>query len=121
MADVLVVDDSPFYRRLIPAIVEGTHDVVGTAESGVEAVDRHEALDPDVVLMGWSLPIRDGVVAAEEITAAAGDTSVVLFGETPDPETRREAEAVGVREYLVTPFRRRGVLDAIGRTRNKPT
>jgi two-component system chemotaxis response regulator CheY len=113
MAEVLVVDDSPFHRRLLPAIIGEDHRVVGTAESGVEAVDRHQALDPDVVVMGWDLPIRDGVSAAEEITAADRGASVVLFGEPPDAERRQEASAVEVGEFLVTPFRQPGILAAI--------
>jgi CheY-like chemotaxis protein len=121
MAEVLVVDDSPFRRRLIPTVLADAHDVVAAAESGVEAVDLHEALDPDVVVMRWALPIRDGVAAAEEINSAGRETSVVLFGEAPEEERRHEAESVGVREFLVTPLRRGGLLEAIGRARNAPS
>jgi CheY-like chemotaxis protein len=113
MADVLVADDSAFHRRLIPAVLGNEHEVVDTAASGVEVVDRHDALEPDVVVMRWALPIRDGLAAAAEIGAASGDTSVVLFGDAPDPERRRGAAEAGVREFLVTPFRRQGLLDAI--------
>jgi two-component system chemotaxis response regulator CheY len=111
--ELLVADDSPFYRRLLPAIIGDEHRVVDTAESGVEAVQRHEALDPDVVVMGWDLPIRDGLSAAEEIIAVEQGTSVVLFDESLDAERRQEASAAGVGEYLVTPFRKRGLMAAI--------
>jgi len=118
--EVLVVADSSFRRRLIPTVLADAHDVVATGESGVEAVDLHEALDPAVVVMGWALPIRDGVAAAEEITSTSPETSVVLFGEAPEKERRQKAESVGVREFLVTPLRRGGLLEAIRRARHAP-
>jgi CheY-like chemotaxis protein len=113
MVRVLVVDDSAFYRRLVPVLLGDDHDVVDTAASGVEAVDRDGALDPDVVLMGWNLPIRDGVAAAEEITSRDRPARVILFGETQDADRCHEATAAGVNEHLVTPIRRRGLLAAI--------
>jgi AmiR/NasT family two-component response regulator len=113
MAEILVVADSAFYRRLVPAILGAGHEVLDTAASGVEAVDRDAALGPDVVVMGWDLPIRDGVAAAEEITSRETPASVILFGDVQGPERRQAAAAAGVSEDLVTPFRRRGLRAAI--------
>lgn len=60
---VLVTDDHPVVREGITAILDADPDiyVVGEAESGEEAVDRVEALRPDVVVLDIRLPQMSGI------------------------------------------------------------
>src|SRR5687768_8372792 len=50
---VLVVDDSPFFRRLLTDVVEETGEfrVIATARDGMDALRKVRAHAPDVVLM----------------------------------------------------------------------
>ncbi|TFG50506.1 MAG: response regulator, partial [Gemmatimonadales bacterium] len=50
---VLVVDDSPFFRRLVSEMIaaSGEFRVVGTASNGREALEQVHALQPDIVTM----------------------------------------------------------------------
>ncbi|MFN2602015.1 MAG: chemotaxis-specific protein-glutamate methyltransferase CheB [Gemmatimonadaceae bacterium] len=66
---VLVVDDSAFMRGLVTEIVEFRHDfrVVGTANNGVQALDRVRALAPDIVTLDIAMPQMDGLTALERI------------------------------------------------------
>ncbi|MFB6256694.1 MAG: response regulator, partial [Haloplanus sp.] len=45
--DVLVVEDSEFMRDLLAETLSDDHEVVATAENGVEAVELYEEHDPD--------------------------------------------------------------------------
>ena len=55
---VLIVDDQAPFRRAARAVVTATagFDVVGEAESGEEAVEMADALEPGLVLMDINLP-----------------------------------------------------------------
>jgi len=66
---VLVVDDSAFMRGLVTEIVEFRHDfrVVGTANDGIQAIDRVRALSPDIVTLDIAMPHMDGLTALERI------------------------------------------------------
>ncbi len=66
---VLVVDDSAFMRGLVTEIVEFRDDfrVVGTANDGVQALDRVRALSPDIVTLDIAMPQMDGLTALERI------------------------------------------------------
>jgi two-component system, chemotaxis family, protein-glutamate methylesterase/glutaminase len=66
---VLIVDDSPFIRRLLTDWIknEADFEVVGTAANGNEAVALANQLKPDVITMDVEMPIRDGISALEEI------------------------------------------------------
>lgn len=84
---VLVVDDSPLFRDLIRHFVEdaGHGRIVGEvkrAEDATQAVGEHR---PDVVVMDWSLPDRDGIWATRQIKVLFPDVAVVALTSTTDP------------------------------------
>jgi DNA-binding NarL/FixJ family response regulator len=62
---VLLVDDQELFRAGVSVIVNAQDDleVVGEAEHGRDAVEKVEALQPDVVLMDIRMPEMDGVEA----------------------------------------------------------
>ncbi|MFD8099677.1 response regulator [Nocardia fluminea] len=63
---VLIADDERLVREGIAAllVLQPGIDVVGTAESGTEAVESATVLTPDVVLMDVRMPGMGGVEAA---------------------------------------------------------
>lgn len=67
--DVLVVDDSAFFRRRITEILQQSPNisVVGTAANGREAVAKTLELNPDVITMDVEMPVMDGIQAVREI------------------------------------------------------
>ena len=86
---VLVVDDSALMRRMISDMIESAPGctVVGTARDGREAVDRVQALRPDVVTMDVEMPVMNGIEAVREIMARSPTPIVMLSS-----RTRRGAE-----------------------------
>lgn len=68
MARILIVDDAPFMRKLIVALVsdEG-HQGVGGGKDGAQAVTLDFATRPDVRLIDLVMPRKDAVEATREI------------------------------------------------------
>lgn len=68
---VLVVDDSNLQRALLVALLKTDPEleVVGTADGGVQAIEKAQQLVPDVITMDLRMPGMDGLKAAQEIMA----------------------------------------------------
>ena len=66
---ILVVDDSALYRQSIHNVlreVEGALSV-GIAKNGVEAIEKIEELDPDLLTLDVQMPDMDGIQVLREI------------------------------------------------------
>lgn len=105
---VLIIDDHALVRRGFRRIIEDEADiaVVGEAGDGESAIEMARQLKPRVVLMDWSLPGMNGMVAAGQITKACPDTAVLMLSMHPEEARARQAANVGARGYLV-----KGALD----------
>ena len=110
---VLVVDDSAFIRNLLTQVLAGTHEVVGEAENGVEAVELYRELSPDVVTMDIVMPIRDGIEATAEIKSFDPAATVVMCTSVGQEEKMRAAVQAGADGYITKPFQKPNVLQAI--------
>jgi len=79
---VLVVDDSPFVCRLVTGYFSAEPDmeVVASAHSGREAIEKTRTLRPDVVTLDLEMPGTGGLAALESIMQECPTPVVALSG-----------------------------------------
>ncbi|WP_019910427.1 protein-glutamate methylesterase/protein-glutamine glutaminase [Paenibacillus sp. HW567] len=79
---VLVVDDSAFMRKIISDLIESdaNFQVTATASNGREAIEKVNALSPDLVTMDVEMPEMNGLEALKIIMAQRPLPVIMLSG-----------------------------------------
>jgi DNA-binding NarL/FixJ family response regulator len=112
---VVIAEDQALVRRGTALVLSMAPDMecVGQASNGDEAVKLALLLHPDVVLMDLHMPIKSGVAATREITAAQPNTQVLVLTTLDDDETVFEAVRAGAQAYLLKDASEEELLETI--------
>jgi DNA-binding NarL/FixJ family response regulator len=114
---LLVVDDHPFHRMGITALI-GTRDdmvIVAEASTGEEAVQRFQEHRPDVTLMDLRLPGMSGVEAIRKSRQIAPDSRFIAMTMYEGDESIHQAVEAGARGYLIKGMPSQMLINAIRR------
>jgi two-component system, chemotaxis family, protein-glutamate methylesterase/glutaminase len=107
MIKVLVVDDSAFMRRTLARMLEkdSSIQVVGTASNGLEALEKVEALRPDVVTLDIEMPVMNGIEALRQIMAKY-PLPVIMFSSLTKEgaDVTMEALNLGACDFITKDF-----------------
>jgi len=100
---VLVADDHTILRKGLCSLLEGKPDieVVGEAEDGREAVEKVEALLPDVVLMDITMPRLNGLEATRQIKRLFPRVKIVALTMYTNEEYIQQFLQAGASGYVV--------------------
>ena len=101
---VLIVDDSALIRQMLMRAlsVDPRIDVVGTAKTGVEAIEKALALTPDVITLDVEMPEMTGIEALPHIIRATC-ARVVMLSSVDDPDTTYHALSLGAVDFIAKP------------------
>jgi len=101
---ILVVDDDPVVAKSFDRVLSGKGYAVITASSGLEALNRLEAEDYDVVYTDIKMPGMSGLEMAEQVKARRPWLPVVIVTGYGSPDNEARAEAAGVSGFLRKPL-----------------
>ncbi|KGP92472.1 stage 0 sporulation protein F [Pontibacillus chungwhensis BH030062] len=76
---VLVVDDQPGIRMLLREVIKTLEYNVIEAKTGQEAVDFVKEQHPDLMLLDYKLPIKDGLEVLNELQSEDYQVPAILM------------------------------------------
>ncbi len=90
-------------------------EVVGEAADGLEALDKIESLQPDVVVLDVTMPRMNGLEACRLIQQRqqVSGLEVLFVTQHDSPQMMREALDAGARGYVVKSNAARDLLEAV--------
>jgi DNA-binding NarL/FixJ family response regulator len=99
---VLIVDDHRMFAESLARLLadEPDLDVVGLATDAAQAVAQAAALLPQVVLVDYQMPDRDGVSLAADLKRAHPDMMVVMLTGSTDDRVLLAAIEAGCSGFL---------------------
>ena len=104
---IMLAEDNAINQKLIKTMLEKMGHSVVVAKNGIEAVNLHNALVHDVILMDMQMPEMDGEEATRVIRAMADTkSSVPIIALTADvmPEHRTRYLAAGIDDVIQKPI-----------------
>jgi len=109
---VLVVDDFEAFRRLPCSILETMPElqVICQASDGLEAVQRAEELQPDLILLDIGLPTLNGIEAARQIRRLSPESKIIFLTQESSTDIVQEGLNLGARGYVL---KTRAALDLV--------
>ena len=116
MANILIVDDAKFMRMTLGQIfLEADHTVVGEAANGTEAVDQYIKVKPDLVTMDITMPEMDGIEAVKKIKGIDPNAIIIMCSAIGQSRLVLEAIEAGAVDFIVKPFEKERVIEAVER------
>jgi two-component system cell cycle response regulator len=104
--EILVVDDSPVYRKLVQQILAPQPYTLLLAQNGQEALQLYRQHSPCIVITDWIMPDLSGLEICRQIRADRSDAYTYLIVMTSDTQKGNVVKALesGADDYLTKPF-----------------
>ncbi|MCD7973032.1 MAG: response regulator transcription factor [Candidatus Azobacteroides sp.] len=100
---ILLADDHEIFRNGVEHLINNKPDMVveATATNGMEAVKKAEELHPDIILMDISMPVMNGLEAAEKLIGMNCSSRIILFSLYDTDEYVLQSLKIGVKGYIL--------------------
>ena len=106
MARILVADDDQDLNDLVTMKLEAAgHEVVSVID-GENALSRALSDKPDLIVLDWMLPRRNGLEVCREVRSDPGlsGTRILMLTARAQEVDVERAFAAGAEEYITKPF-----------------
>ncbi|MCD9021294.1 response regulator [Cohnella silvisoli] len=106
MLKVLIVDDEYYFRQSLKASIaweELGFRVCGEANNGMDALNKAEQLQPDILLVDINMPHMDGLQMISEIKRFQMDSKIIILTGYSEFQYAKQAVELGVYNYLLKP------------------
>lgn len=116
----LIVDDAIFMRSVLrKMLTESNFQVVGEAANGLQAIEMAQLLQPDIITLDITMPEMDGMQAIEKILEVSPNSKIIMCSAMGQHSKVVEAIKKGAKDFVVKPFEKTRVLQAIYNVMNR--
>jgi DNA-binding response OmpR family regulator len=101
---ILAVEDEPAIARIIKNSLEKSGHLVDVIDDGIEAQQRVEVFDYDVVILDIMLPGADGYEICKHIRELGLDSKIIMLTAKDDLDSKVAGLNMGADDYMTKPF-----------------
>ncbi len=108
---IMVVDDSRIAQlQLQNALSDTEYQVAACCQTGEEALNLYEEVQPDLITMDIILPGMDGLETARTILTAHPEARILMVSSLAYDDAVDEARKIGAKGFIYKPFEREQLL-----------
>ncbi|MFW9993447.1 MAG: response regulator [Candidatus Odinarchaeota archaeon] len=116
MVNLLIADDSKYIRDLLRTILEKEgHTIVAEATSGTEVLQLYSEHQPELVLLDILMDEPNGIECVKQIKQNDPGAKILMISALGQDGIVNKAIAAGAIDYLVKPFKRVQIVEAINK------
>lgn len=106
MRSILAVDDSPSMRKMVSFTLAGAGFNVVEAIDGVDALEKAQAQDIDLVLVDQNMPRLDGIGLTRKLREDPRfqNTPILILTTESSDQMKQAGRAAGATGWRVKPF-----------------
>ena len=107
MYRIMIVDDEPIVLDSLKSFSweDCNCQVVFWAESGTSALEQISLFQPDILISDIRMPGLNGLELSQKIKNIYPDIEIILLTGYAEFEYAKQAMSIGIRQYLLKPFR----------------
>ena len=116
---ILVIEDEQDMLDMVVTVLSAAGHTVSTCINGSEAMDKFHSAKPDVVILDWQLPGKDGLEILQEMVAIS-QTPVIMASAKTNIEDVDMALDLGAADYIKKAYGGKELLAKITSVLNRP-
>ncbi|HHV19271.1 MAG TPA: response regulator [Thermoanaerobacterales bacterium] len=103
---LMIVDDDRAVRRILAGIIENNNlgEIIGESGDGEEAEKKISVLEPDIVLMDFLLPGKDGLEVIKSLKQRGVNTHFIMISQVEDQAMISQAYKGGIEFFIHKPI-----------------
>jgi DNA-binding NarL/FixJ family response regulator len=100
---VLLIDDHAPIRQFLRTTLQQSPDfvIVGEASDGLDAIEKFQDLDPDLILLDIGLPAMNGIEVTRRIRSLSPAAKILIVSQNLSWDIAKEALRSGASGYIV--------------------
>lgn len=111
---ILLVDDHEVVRQGVRRLLRSQPEwqVIGEAGDGEEAIEKTKSLDPDLVILDVSMPRKDGLEVAGEVSRLGIRSKILVLTMHDSKELAAAVQKTGAAGYVNKTYAARDLIRA---------
>ena len=118
MYRVMIIDDEPAIYKVLSKTIDWSAynmEIVGTAASGIEAINTIDELQPDVCFVDVQMPFMDGIEFSKLAKERYPQLAIVVLSAYDEFQYARECIGIGVFDYRLKPIEKADINETLKR------
>lgn len=113
--EVLIAEDNPMNVLVLSKLLEQFGIMADVASNGLEALQKLEKKNYDLIFMDIHMPEMDGIEATQKLRHKNLKMPVIALSANITKKSKDEALSSGMQDYITKPFTRDAILDLLSR------